>query len=80
MDIANNTNRSFTVMNCDELESIEIGEFSFSDYGGGFELRNLPKLSTISIGRIGNWTFNFYYSSFVIKGNIDMTLLMNRSS
>ena len=77
---ANNRNRSFSILNCVELESIEIGSFSFSDYGGGFELKNLPKLSTIKIGEIGNKSSNFYYSSFVIKGNIDMILLMNRSS
>ena len=67
-------------MNCIELESIEIGRYSFSDYGGGFELKNLPKLSTIKIGEIGSKSFNFLYSSFVIKGIIDMILLMNRSS
>ena len=75
---ANNTNRSFSILNCIELESIEIGEWSFSDYGGGFELRNLPKLSTIKIGEIASTSYNFCYSSFEIKGNIDMILLMNR--
>ena len=78
----NNRNRSFSILNCDKLESIEIGSFSFSDYGGGFELLYLPKLSTIKIGEIGRYydSFNFFYSSFVIKGIIDMILLMNRSS
>ena len=79
-NIANNPNRSFHILNCAELESIEIGRFSFSDYGGGFELKNLPKLSTIKIGEIGRDSLNFCYSSFVIKGIIDMILLMNRSS
>ena len=77
---ANNASRSFSILNCDKLESIEIGEFSFIDYGGGFELRNLPKLLTIKIGEIGIDSSNFCYSSFVIKGIIDMILLMNRSS
>ena len=72
--------RSFSILNCIELESIEIGCYSFSDYGGGFELFNLPKLSTIKIGEIGRDSRNFYFSSFVVKGNIDMILLMNRSS
>ena len=66
------TSRSFSILNCVELESIEIGRYSFSDYGGGFELKNLPKLSTIKIGEIGIVSANFYYSSFVIKGSIDM--------
>ena len=70
----------FQILNCDELESIEIGRYSFSDYGGGFELKNLPKLSTIKIGEIGSDSLNFFSSSFVIKGIIDMILLMNRSS
>ena len=64
----NNPNRSFVVLNCIELESIEIGRYSFSDYRGGFELKNLPKLSTIKIGEIENESRNFCYSSFVING------------
>ena len=72
---ANNPSRSFSILNCNELESIEIGSFSFSDYGGGFELNNLPKLLVI---KVDSWSF--YYSSFEIKGIIDMILLMNRSS
>ena len=71
---ANNTNRSFSILNCVKLKSIEIGLFSFSDYCGSFELINLPKLSTIKIGEIGSryGSRNFYYSSFVIKGIIDV--------
>ena len=76
----NDTSRSFSILNCDELESIEIGESSFSDYAGGFELKNLPKLSTIKIGEIWSSAFNFRYSSFVIRGIIELILLMNRSS
>ena len=68
----NNPNRSFSILNCDKLESIEIGPFSFSDYGGGFELANLPKLELIKIGEIGNRSSNFCYSSFVIKGIINV--------
>ena len=74
------SSRSFSILNCIELKSIEIGSYSFSDYAGGFELRNLPKLSTIKIGEIEMDSSNFYYSSFVIKGIIDMILVMNRSS
>ena len=64
----NDESRSFCVLNCIKLESIEIGHHSFYDYGGGFELDNLPKLSTIRIGDAGGWSSNFYYSSFVIQG------------
>ena len=77
----NDSSRSFKLLNCIELESIEIDRFSFSDYGGRFELRNLPKLSTIKIGSIETdisesndkgWSLNFYFCSFVIKGIIDV--------
>ena len=70
----NDTSRSFSILNCIELESIEIGECSFSDYAGGFELNNLPKLSTIKIGEIWSSAFNFRYSSFVIRGIIDVVI------
>ena len=70
----NDSSRSFSILNCIELESIEIGRYSFSDYGGGFELKNLPKLSSIKIGEIGSDSYNFRYSSFVIKGIIDIVI------
>ena len=64
-------NQSFHILNCIELESIEIGRFSFDDYGGLFELNNLPKLLTIKIGVIDSWSWNFFESSFIVKGIID---------
>ena len=70
---ANNQSKSFHILNCKSLESIEIGEYSFSDYAGDFELKNLPQLQSIQIGRIGSDSCNFYYSSFVIRG-INMIL------
>ena len=78
--VGNDKSQSFSISNCDELESIEIGRYSFRYYSGGFELRNLPKLVTIKIGEIGSSSNNFCFCSFVIKGMIDMILLMNRSS
>ena len=75
--------RSFQVLNCVELKSIEIGEYSFSGYSGKFELSNLPSLYSIKIGSmemdcpnsdfIGR-SFNFFGSSFVIKGIIDIVI------
>ena len=76
----NDESRSFHLLNCDKLGSIEVGKYSFSDYSGGFELNNLPKLSTIKIGEIGDDSNSFYYCSFVVKGIMDVILLMNRSS
>ena len=70
---ANNKSRSFHILDCESLESIQIGEFSFSDFGGGFELSNLKSLKSIQIGTIGSRSYNFYWSSFVIRG-MDMIL------
>ena len=71
---ANTASRSFHILNCIKLKSIEICKSSFDDYGGEFELRNLPKLSTIKIGQIGSWSWNFFCSSFVIEGIIDIDI------
>ena len=70
---ANNQSRSFHILDCESLESIQIGEYSFSDFGGGFELSNLKSLKSIQIGTIGSDSCNFYWSSFVIRG-MDMIL------
>ena len=69
----NDKSKSFHILNCESLESIQIGEYSFSDFAGDFELKNLPKLQSIRIGTTGSESFNFYYSSFVIRG-IEMML------
>ena len=78
----NDSSKSFHILNCESLESIQIGEYSFSDFAGDFELKNLPQLQSIQIGTIGRESYNFYSSSFVIRG-IDMILniwVMYRSS
>ena len=69
----NDESKSFHILNCESLESIQIGEFSFSDFAGDFELKNLPQLQSIQIGTIGRESNNFNSSSFVIRG-IDMIL------
>ena len=55
-------------VNLKSLESIQIGEYSFSDFGGEFELKNLPQLQSIQIGTVGSESCNFHSSSFVIRG------------
>ena len=73
--------KSFHILNCESLESIQIGKWSFSDYAGEFELKNLTQLLSIHIGIMGSKSCNFYTGSFVIRG-IEMILntLLNRSS
>ena len=77
----NDFSKSFHILNCESLESIEIGEYSFRYFAGEFELKNLPQLQSIQIGTIGAESYNFFWSLFVIRG-IDMILniVMIRSS
>ena len=73
--------KSFHILNCESLESILIGEYSFNDFGGEFELKNLPQLQSIQIGTIGSNSYNFCYSSFVIRGiEMILNIVMIRSS
>ena len=71
----NDESKSFHILNCESLESIQIGEYSFSDFGGDFELKNCPQLQSIQIGTIGSDSYNFYYGSFVI-GGIELILII----
>ena len=67
-DDGNDKSKSFHILNCESLESIQIGEYSFSDFGGEFELKNLPQLQSIQIGTFGSDSYNYYHGSFVIRG------------
>ena len=62
--------KSFHILNCEELKSIDIGRYSFGEFGGEFELKNLPQLQSINIGTIGDYgsLSNFLYSTFIIRG------------
>ena len=71
---ANNRSKSFHIVNCESLKSIEIGRYSFSDFAGDFELKNLNLLQSIKIGEIGKMSSNFWWSSFVVRG-IGMILI-----
>ena len=64
----NDSSKSFHILNCESLESIQIGQNSFSDFAGEFELKNLPQLQSIQIGSVLGASNNFYHSSFVIRG------------
>ena len=62
-----NDSKSFHILNCKSLKVIEIGQCSFADFGGEFELRNLDNLESIKIGEIGYQSVNFLWSSFNIR-------------
>ena len=77
----NTPSKSFYILNCESLESIQIGRYSFSGFGGEFELKNLPQLQYIHIGTVERKSCNFYYSSFVIQGiELMLNIVMIRSS
>ena len=68
--------KSFSILNCDLLESIEIGIFCFCDFAGEFELRNLPSLQSIKFGDMHDPSFNFCGASCVIQGNNSFFLII----
>ena len=68
LEAARNESKSFHILNCESLESIEIGVFSFLDFGGGFELSNLKSLKSIKIGSFKMDSRNYIWSSFIIRG------------
>ena len=68
-EIDNEVNKSFHIQNCSRLLSITIGDFCFATYGGAFELKNLPSLLSINIGKDTYGSYNFYWSSFEVRGN-----------
>ena len=60
------TDGVYRIVNCPKLKSIQIGDWSFSDYHS-FELNNLPSLQSIDIG-----DYCFYNApSFSLTGMID---------
>ena len=63
-----NVYKSFHILNCASLESIEIGELSFADFGGEFEMSNLPSLQLLKIGGTGSGSGSFYYINPIIRG------------
>ena len=67
LNIECNESKSFHILNCESLESIEIGIYSFLDFGGEFELHNLKSLKSIKIGSFETISCCFVWSSFIIR-------------
>ena len=70
--------KSFHILNCGSLLSIEIGPDSFAEFGGEFELYNLPLLQSIRFDyRFGNEQYvSFYDSPFILRGILKDVLLL----
>ena len=60
-------NRSFVVRNCPMLTLIDIGECSFAEWGGEWELSGLDRLERLRIASADEESRNFQASPFVIK-------------
>ena len=68
-------NTIFQVYNCSKLLSIEIGEYSFSKFGGDFKLLFLPSLRNLTIGSIENESNNFMHiPNLSIRSILNFTL------
>ena len=63
-----NPHGSFNVSNCEKLESIQLGDFTFTHHSDSFTIRNLPSLRHLDIGKIGIYSLNFYWASFCVRG------------
>ena len=72
--------RSFHVVNCTSLQTIDISDYSFSDYGFQFELRKLPSLQSLKIGKHEQFSNNFVDCSFEIRCNDTIGKMNNSSS
>lgn len=71
--------RAFALRNCAALETIEILFFSFADYAGYFEIKNLPALRSIRLGSSNKGSNSFHYQSFILRGIRRSSLLFDRS-
>ena len=71
----------FQIYNNSKLVSIEIGEYSFSKFGGSFAVSSLPSLQSLIIGSIENESNNFMnVKSFYISSTILLLIDITRSS
>ena len=75
LEAARNESKSFHILNCESLESIEIGDYSFLDFGGEFELSNLKSLRSIKIEFENKRGTSFVWSSFIIRGMLNHYIL-----
>lgn len=62
--ITKEVDRHFHILNCPELDSISIGQYSFVEWAGEFELKNLPVLRYLTFSSYASSESNsFYYNS-----------------
>ena len=72
--------RSFYILNCESLESIAIGDFSFSNFTDKLELRNLPSLQGITIGMNESRSYDLTWDPVIIRGTRYHVTIICRAS
>lgn len=70
--VNSNPSGAFSVVNCEKLQSIRLGPLSLAHFKDEFSLVNLPELTDLQIGVIGDYSSNFYQGSFCVKGRFDV--------
>ena len=57
---------SFSLKNCPKLKELKIGRYSFSDYSV-CEIENVDALEVIEMGKLSDWSGNFWHASLELK-------------
>ena len=65
-------NREFYLKDCDKLRELRIGSQSFMDYSV-CEIENVDSLEVIEMGRLIEWSVEFYRASLELKSCRDET-------
>lgn len=73
----NDPKRHFYLKDCERLEELKIGRFSFSDFTV-CEIEKADRLQTIQMGDVHEWSYNFNYASLVLKSVCWREAVMNR--
>ena len=61
-----NTNRRFYLKDCEKINELQIGSYSFSDYYL-CKMENLSSIQKIEMGELNSSTYIFYNADFVMK-------------
>ena len=61
-------NRHFYLKNCERLRELKMGRYSFSDYSV-CEIENMPSLEVIEMGKLNEWSYDFFYASLDLKSD-----------
>ena len=64
--ITSDPNRHFYLKDCPKLKSLKMGRYSFSDYTV-IEIENVDALEVIEMGKLSEWSGNFWHASLELK-------------